>query len=175
LLLTRATQSNNQSSVLIKIFEGERARTKDNNLIGKFELSGIPPAPRGVPQIEIMFTLYEDGILTVSATDKATGNSSNITVNRRMDRSIKEIEKKEVEEVEARIVAKNALESYAYNLRDTLRSDMPAAKAGAEMISWLDASQERCKEDYEQKQMELEAAANPNMSRLYSTALVIRE
>jgi heat shock protein 1/8 len=158
--------------VLIQIFEGERARTKDNNLLGKFELSNIPPAPRGVPEIEVTFDIDSNGILNVSATDKNTLKSNRITVNSREYRRSKEqIEQTEDRDATARIIAKKMLESYAHNLRSTLQADMPAAKAAIEVISWLDASQERCKEEYEEKQMELGAVANPMILR----ALAVRE
>ena len=177
--------------MLIQVYEGERARTKDNNLLGKFELSGIPPAPRGVPQIEVTFDIDANGILNVSAADKTTGKSNRITITNdkgrlskeEIERMVSEAEKykKEDEEAAARITAKNALESYAYNLRNTLQDDKLADKFDAadksklqtavdETISWLDASQEGSKEEYEEKQKELEATANPIMSRLYGGA-----
>jgi heat shock protein 1/8 len=156
--------------VLIQIFEGERARTKDNNLLGKFELSGIPPAPRGVPEIEVGLDIDANGMLNISATDKNTNKSNQITVNSR-DWSKEKIEQTENEDAAARIMAKNMLELYAHNLRNTLQADVPAALAAIEIISWLNTSQERCKEEYEEKQMELEAIANPMISR----ALDIRE
>lgn len=177
--------------MLIQVYEGERARTKDNNLLGKFELSGIPPAPRGVPQIEVTFDIDANGILNVSAADKTTGKSSRITITNDKGRlSKEEIErmvndaekyKKEDEEAAARITAKNGLESYAYNLRNSTQDEKLASKfeaddkekldkAISETIAWLDASQEGSKEEYEEKQKELEAVANPIMQRLYGAA-----
>ena len=176
---------------MIQVFEGERARTKDCNLLGKFELTGIPPAPRGVPQIEVTFDLDANGILNVSASDKTTGKSNRITITNdkgrlskeEIERMVSEAEKykKEDEEVAERIKSRNDLESYAYNLRNSvndenLKSKIPAPdqkklnEAIDDAIKYLDANQEATREEYEHKLKELEAISNPIMTKLYGAA-----
>merc|ERR1711897_54392 len=167
------------------------AMTKDNNLLGKFHLDGIPPAPRGVPQIEVTFDIDANGILNVSAQDKSTGKSNQITITNEkgrlsqaeIDRMVQEAEKfrAEDESNKLKIEAKNGLENYCFTMRNTLNEEKlkdkfeggdkeKIEKAVQETLDWLDKNQLAEKDEFEGKQKELEGIVNPIMMKVYQAA-----
>merc|ERR1712060_411438 len=166
--------------VMIQVFEGERTMTKDCHLLGKFELGGIPPAPRGVPQIEVSFEIDANGILNVGAEDKGTGKNEKITITNDKGRlSQAEIEEED-KKVREKIEARNALENYVYSMKNTLSDPEKGVadkisdddkdtveKALEEVNEWLDDNQEAEKEDFEEKLKEVQDACSPIISKVY--------
>lgn len=186
-----STFSDSQTTITVKVYEGERARTRDNNLLGTFDLAGIPPMPRGMPKIEITYDLDANGILSVTAVEKSTGKSNNVTIKndkgrlseQEINRLVEESERMKADDLKFKetIEAKNGLEGFVYSVKNSLNDETISSKMTSsdketlngligEMQKWLDEHPNVDTEEYKSKQKEFESHVHPIMMKLYANS-----